>query len=255
MKTISIAARKGGVGKTTITYLITSYLAEILKKKILLIDADPQGNLSSMYDYDDNFTAELFSKKKINFNKIIQKTKFKEVDIISSNIDLDEVNNIIINANIKQKVLFKNLRSYYGELIKKYDYIFIDTNPSLSLINQNMLLISDEIILISDQGKYSVKGIMNLISDWNEICEDFDLPNNIRTIILNRLTNTSASKQIVEFMQKEFEGIVLNNSLKEYATIKNAINKNESLSKDKKLINLGNPIKKIVNELIQKGVV
>ncbi|WP_339047579.1 ParA family protein [Spiroplasma endosymbiont of Colias croceus] len=254
MKIISFVSRKGGVGKTTITYLISTYLSEIKNKRILLIDADPQGNLSSMFDLYENNTAILFSKNKFNLFKIIKKTSIKNLEIISSNIDLDEINNLILNYNIKQKVLFKNITPFFNQLKNNYDYILIDTNPSLNLINQNMLLISDEIILICDESRYSVKGIMNLISDWSGICHDFEIKNTIRTIILNRLENKSASKQIVDFMNREFSDIVLENTLREYAIIKNAINNNKTLSKNKSIVNLGNPIEKIVQELFNKKI-
>ena len=72
MKIISIAARKGGVGKTTITYLLATYLAEIKHKKILLIDADPQGNLSSMFQSKKNNTKLILLLIEIVFVKILK---------------------------------------------------------------------------------------------------------------------------------------------------------------------------------------
>ena len=255
MKIISIAARKGGVGKTTITYLLSTYLAEINKKNILLIDADPQGNLSSMFRCKNNNTKLLFEKKAFNNIKdIIEKTAIDNVEIISSDIDLDETNNLILNETIRQRVVAKNLRSSFEYLRKTYDYIFVDTNASLNLVNQNFLSISDEIILIADKGKYSLKGIVNFIADWNSICEDFEITNQINTIILNRLTTSAASKQMIEFMNSRFQKYICQNYLKEYATINNAMNLQTSLSKDRKMMNLGNPIKEIVEELKNKNI-
>ena len=256
MKIISIAARKGGVGKTTTTYLLSTYLVEIKRKRVLLIDADPQSNLSSMFNKEENNTKKLFFKNGFKqVKEIIENTKIKNLDIIGSNIDLDEVNNLILNETIRQRIVAKNLKKHINFLKNNYDYIFVDTNPSLSLVNQNLLIISDEIILIADKGKYSLKGIIDFKADWQMICDDFEIDNNIKTIILNRLQDTSASKQIIEFMDHKFKGIVLESHLNEYATINNAINQKKSLSKDKKLINLGNPIKKIVDELKERNVI
>lgn len=255
MKIITVSARKGGVGKTTLTYLISTYLAKKLNKKVLLIDADPQANLSSMF-FDDpqNHLSQIFLSKNFDIATCIEKTNFKNLDIICSNLELDEINNLILNETIRQKVFAKKIAPNWNDLKKQYDYILIDTNPSLSLINQNMLLISDEIILISDKGKYSARGVFNLINDWQLICDDFEIKNQMKHIILNRLENKLASKQIIEFMKNQFKDKVLETHLNEYALIQNAINRNESLTNSKRLRNLGDPIKNIVNELIARKV-
>ena len=73
-------------------------------------------------------------------------------------------------------------------------------------------------------------------------------------IILNRLENKLASKQIIEFMKNQFKAKVLENHLNEYALIQNAINRNESLTNSKRLANLGDPIKKIIDELTKRKV-
>ena len=230
------------------------YLVEKLKKKILLIDADPQGNLSSMFNLDEDNVKGLFVDTPKDIDELVVQTDVKNLDVISSNIELDEVNNLIINQPIRQRVAIINLKDKIDQWEEKYDYIFIDTNPSLNLINQNMLRMSDEIILISDDGKYSLKGIMYMISDQSNLCKAFEITNQIKTIILNKLDRKSASKQMIEFMEEDFQSMVLKNHLPLYATIKNSINQNKSLTYHQTLIRNGNPIGKIVQELITKKV-
>lgn len=256
MKIITIVARKGGVGKTTFAYLESTYLVQKLNKRVLLIDGDPQASLGDcFFDVDqENLLGDLFSGNK-NINDLIKNTSIKNLDIITSNILLDDFNQILVYKPAREKILFNQLKSHYSFLQNNYDYILIDTNPSLSLINQNLMAIANDIIIISDRSKFSLKGIMTLGNAWKSICESLELPFNMNTILLNKIGNQVTSRDFIEIVNNAFPKQVLKNYIKEYAIIEKAVISKKTIMNLKRLEKLGNPIQKINEELIKKGVI
>lgn len=256
MKIITVGARKGGVGKTTFTYLEATYLVQKLNKRVLLIDGDPQASLSDcFFDIDqDNLLGELFNGNK-NINEIIKNTSIKNLDIITSNILLDDFNQLLVSKPAREKILFNNLKYHYKYLQENYDYILIDTNPSLSLINQNLMAIANDIVIISDRSKFSLKGIITLGNAWKSICEALEIPFNMNTIILNKIGDKATSRDFVEIVNNSFSEQVLKTYIKEYAIIEKSVISKKTVLDLKRLEKLGNPIQKINDELIIRGVI
>ena len=143
MRTIAIANNKGGVGKTTSTLNIGVGLAN-KGKKVLLVDADPQGNLTDNFINKNALQGTI--KELIEGNKqaeeVILKSVRNNIDLIPSNNMLNGTETQIINTISKETLLLRAL-----EPIKKnYDYILIDSAPSLNVLTLNCLTASDEII-------------------------------------------------------------------------------------------------------------
>ena len=156
MKTIIFLNNKGGVGKTATVNTVSHMMAEYFNKKVLLIDLDPQMNCSMMYS-DINFT-EIFndicrgknSQKRIGVEKLlldkeaniydcIEKTKYKNLDIIPSCLTLSRTEDLI-KADVASPQQFR-LKRKLAQLNDEYDYCIIDTSPSLSLINMNCIFL------------------------------------------------------------------------------------------------------------------
>lgn len=224
MKIITVAALKGGVGKTNFVFNLSTILA-LKKQKVLLIDLDPQGNLSRYFKIS---TQESKSKKlflqniKILNDEIIIPWNYKEIniDIIPTNISMTTLEKELIGRSavdsILQRTFIKNL-----DFFNKYDYIIIDTSPSLNLINRNALLISDEIILISDNSIFSLDAINMLFSNWSAICEDLGIKNNINTIILNNFDHYKISKDFTEYItNSSFKNKILKTKIPRKQTLK-----------------------------------
>lgn len=256
MKIITVAALKGGVGKTNFVFNFSTMLAAN-NHKVLVIDLDPQGSLSKTFKLNKK---EANSKKlfiqDINIinEKIIENWNYEKlnIDVISTNIAMtvleEELHIRISKETVLKRTFIKNI-----EFFKKYDYIIFDTNPSINVINKNALLISDEIIIISDNSSYSLDAIHMLSNNWNFICKELNIQNNINTIIFNNFDNTKISKDLIDYINNSaFKNKVLKTKIKRLIQFKKSELTGVPVIFSEKKEN--NPYYHIYNELIERGV-
>lgn len=180
-KIITVANQKGGVGKTTVTMNLGVALAS-LNRRVLLIDSDPQANLSSylgVVSGEDSY-LELKTLDEIYLSKRPIDQSFKEsciakteagVDLIASDQALSGVEHYLFTRPDREMVLARVLKP----IREDYDYIFIDTPPSLNLLTLNALCASDSVLIPIQPQFFSLEGIVkireaieNVRSRWNE---------------------------------------------------------------------------------------
>ena len=156
MKIISIINQKGGVGKTTTVINLASALSQ-LGKKILVIDLDPQGNattglgLSNAEPSDQTIYGILNGTMSIS--NAIKKTKFENLDLITSNVDLSGLEVETAGDSDRAFILKSKLSAYLNDSRASYDYILIDCPPSLSLLTV-MALVSSNSLLVPLQTEF-----------------------------------------------------------------------------------------------------
>lgn len=197
MKIIAVGTLKGGVGKTTLTFNLAGVLA--LEKRVLLIDVDPQCNLSNNIGIDitrqDVWTAkDIFEGHKPNPNDLIIKQPLEmlpNLDVISSNIGLVATELKIGGRTARERIL-SNYISDNRAFFEQYDYILIDTNPSMNMINQNAFLAADSIILVSDDDDNSRLGLELFISLWESIRDDLRKEDNVKALIINNVDSRNS---------------------------------------------------------------
>lgn len=185
MKMISFAVKKGGVGKTTICKNVAYKLAKD-NKKVLLIDLDPQATISIQFvtsnvEHDKNIVRVVMAMTMIPITKVIQKTKFNNLDIIIGGEDLNK-SSILINTLFGEKdrylisdVIYKLNQATFDS----YDYVLIDYPPTIQELALNFLLLSDLILVPINSGSASFKGLLDLKNTLNKICreENREIPN------------------------------------------------------------------------------
>ena len=195
VKIISVANQKGGVGKTTTSINLATSLSAI-NKKILLIDADPQGNASTgigiSYEKRNPNLYDLIVGEVLD-ERAIKNTIVPGLDIITSNTNLAASE--IELAEIKNReFVLSNILSK----IKDYDYILIDCPPALGLLTINALVASNSIIIPLQSEFFALEGISSLVNSIELIRESFNPKLVIEGILLTMVDKRNSLSSLVE---------------------------------------------------------
>lgn len=203
MKIITIGALKGGVGKSNFAFNLSGILSE--NKKVLLIDIDPQSNLTLNVGVDiteQKYTIKDVFENEIELEKVLISNPIKQLsnlDLIPSDLILYEMELKIFSYTARESIL-KRYFEKNKDKFNRYDYIIIDTNPSFSITNQNAFLIADEIILLTDVSLNGIQGAELFMALWDNIRQNLGKENNINTLILNNLDKRiKLSKELIDF--------------------------------------------------------
>ena len=165
-KTIAVCNQKGGVGKTTTTVNLGVGLA-MQGKKVLLIDADPQGDLTTCLGWRDSDSLSVTLTEKLQaiiseqeqnpFDGILQHKE--KADLVPSNLSLSSLEMTLVTAMSRESVL----KNYLSLVKDKYDYVLIDCMPSLGMITFNALTAADSVIIPVQAQYLPAKGMTQLL--------------------------------------------------------------------------------------------
>ena len=186
-KIISVINQKGGVGKTTTVINLAAGLS-MQGKKILVIDLDPQGNattglgLSNTENSEDTIYSVLNGNKKLH--DVIQKTKFENLDLIASNVDLSGLEVETAGDSRRAFILKDELSAYLNDSGGSYNYILIDCPPSLSLLTIMALVASNSLLVPLQTEFFALEGITQLMKTIERIKKNLNPELSIRGILL-----------------------------------------------------------------------
>lgn len=230
MKVIAFGTLKGGTGKTTVAFNVGGILAE--EHKVLFIDVDPQANLSDNVGIDTT-DQEAPSIRNVFANPttvkpgaVITKSpmwQLPNLDAISSHIRLTATELQLVATPGRERILQKWIERN-KDVLSQYDYIILDTNPSMGIVNQNAFLAADKIILVSDISPKAIQGAQLFSYLWGEVCENMDIPDKTSALILNNcdMRATRRIREIHEYYREDedFSGMILDHVIPARGDIK-----------------------------------
>ena len=208
MKVISIINQKGGVGKTTTAINLSAQLAKTHNKRVLVIDLDPQANLTivlsgGQFDFTSTI-ANVFDNPKTNplHKAIIEaKTDGKAINnlfLCPSDIHLSKVIEQSLTKFQRERILLKQLEPLKND----FDIVVLDCPPNMSLTSVNAMVASDFFLIPVDGGSFSLNGLADLLDALEEVKENEQL-----NYAVFRNEFASSNKLINQFIDGELENI------------------------------------------------
>ena len=225
-KVISVVNQKGGVGKTTTTVNVGIGLARE-GKKVLLIDADPQGSLTASLGYEEpddlritlaTIMMDVINEEEISLEDGILHHQ-ENVDLLPANIELSALEVTMGNVMSREMIM----KEYIDAIRCRYDYILIDCPPSLSLLTLNALTASDRLIIPVQAQFLAMRGMAKLMQVVHKVQQRLNSDLSIAGVLITQYDGRkNLNKSVSELVQETFQGKVFSTHIRNAITLAEA---------------------------------
>lgn len=197
---------KGGTGKTSICHQISIYFS-LMGFRVLVLDCDPQAHLSYSLGFNESDDHKTLYDVIVNNNSIdsaIQNV-YPNYDCIPSNLSLTRLELPLNQKANREKVLLKAIEP----LKDQYDFIFIDTNPTISTVNRNVTLAADIVNIVCETQPYSLKGLEMLVEEIKTFSHAMEQPIHYRIIPNKYESKTATSQEAIGTLRRDYREYVM----------------------------------------------
>jgi chromosome partitioning protein len=229
---ISFVNQKGGVGKTTSVINIGAALAQLAtakkkKKRVLIVDMDPQANSSqvlgsasdddaSVYHllmgYSNNFDGA--SDDRISFDDLRESTYIDGLDILPANVLLSSAELDLVNAHGREMIL-KRIFKENKAVLSDYDFVLIDSQPSLGLLTVNSIVASDYVVVPLKADVFSLKGLDMLSNTVTKLQKVFDIETTILGLFFTQVgLNETMFKESYKLCKRNYDELLFSTSIR-----------------------------------------
>ena len=216
MKIVTVGNQKGGVGKTTSTMNLGVALKE-LGKRVLLIDFDPQNSLSIYLNHDgddrntiDDLISKFLFKQTINLTDYMKISENDEIEYIPSSPYLSVVEKQMETRLAREMILNEILAD---DFFKQYDYILIDTSPSISTLMTNALATSTDIIIPVQSQYFTIESLRLVYNTIEQIKAHLNANLRVLGILPTMIENTVMSRMVLEHLKLEYKKDLFNTTI------------------------------------------
>ena len=203
-RVIAVANQKGGVGKTTTAINLSACLAE-KGQKVLAIDMDPQGNMTSGLGIDkDEVEKNIYDLMigQVGVEEVLQKEAIENLDIIPTSIDLSAAEIELIGVDDKEFII----RNAIAPIKDNYEYIIIDCPPSLSMLTINAMTTADSVLVPIQCEYYALEGLSQLIHTIDLVKDRLNNDLEIEGVVFTMYdARTNLSLQVVENVKENLQ--------------------------------------------------
>ncbi|MCB0875459.1 MAG: ParA family protein [Solirubrobacterales bacterium] len=249
MQVFAFANQKGGVAKTTTTLNLAVALSES-GHRVLCVDLDPQGNLTMSQGVDPDTVEKSLYHVLVDRMPIKEIIQHREVDIAVASIDLAGAE-IAMSTQIGRE---RSLQKALAQVADEYDYVCIDTPPSLGLLTINALTAADKVIVPVQCEYLSMRGLVQLQNTLEMIRENLNPDVQIEGILPTMLdTRTIHAKEAVEILEENFGDLVFKSRIKKAIKFAEAPVKGSSVLKYDPQSNAAQCYRDLAEEVLEHG--
>lgn len=221
-KVLSFFNHKGGVGKTTTTLNLGRALQKA-GKRVLMIDMDPQANLTQSLGYEEieRSILKFLETEDVNDLPLIR-IEGDSFHLIPSELDLETAVYSLVGSpegSFKVKTIIENVDGYY-------DYVLIDCPPSLNILALNALVASDEVIIVVDAEKFSLNNLSNVIKTIEGVQKRLNRDLQGYRLLINKMDNLVIKKDINRAIRENFGDRVMNAEIHDRVAVVEATGQN-----------------------------
>lgn len=218
---------KGGTGKTSLCHQISVYFA-LIGFKVLVIDCDPQAHLSyslGFNEHEDNKTLYDVIVNNVPIENVVQPVYPGSLDCIPSNLSLTRLELPLNQKPNREKVLSKVIEP----LKSKYDFIFIDTNPTISTVNRNVTLAADVLNIVCETQPYSLKGLEMLVEEIKSFSAAMEMSIYYRIIPNKYESKTATSQEAIGTLRRDYREHVMDSVVRKCEDFNISVKKRKPL--------------------------